>query len=386
MNRSTTTLKVVVDELVGDEPGGSRRYTEELTRQLIATAPAGCEVQGIVSNVPDEQLAELRRVLPGIADIVRLPLARRELTVAWQSGIALGGARGMIHAPTLLAPLRKHDRLNDGDQIAVTIHDTLAWTHPETLGTASALWHKAMAKRARKHADAVVVPTHAVADRLANILDFGDRIRVIGGAPATTLRLPADADERAERLRLPERYALTLGSIMPRKGVAPLIRAVARPEAQEIPLLIAGPDRFGDGSATGVAAAAGLPEDRVRALGHLEDPDLAVVLDRATLFVFPSLAEGFGLPIVEAFKFGLPVIHSDDPALVEVAAGASLVVERPASPEDDAGYTERLAAAVGRVLADAELRTRLGVLASDRARAFSWRDSAERVWQLHADL
>ncbi len=386
MNRSTTTLKVVVDELVGDEPGGSRRYTEELTRQLIATAPAGCEVQGIVSNVPDEQLAELRRVLPGIADIVRLPLARRELTVAWQSGIALGGARGMIHAPTLLAPLRKHDRLNDGDQIAVTIHDTLAWTHPETLGTASALWHKAMAKRARKHADAVVVPTHAVADRLANILDFGDRIRVIGGAPATTLRLPADADERAERLRLPERYALTLGSIMPRKGVAPLIRAVARPEAQEIPLLIAGPDRFGDGSATGVAAAAGLPEDRVRALGHLEDPDLAVVLDRATLFVFPSLAEGFGLPIVEAFKFGLPVIHSDDPALVEVAAGASLVVERPASPEDDAGYTERLAAAIGRVLADAELRTRLGVLASDRARAFSWRDSAERVWQLHADL
>jgi glycosyltransferase involved in cell wall biosynthesis len=381
-----TTLSVVVDDLTAAETGGTRRYTEELTRQLIATAPAGCEVRGFVSNVPDEQLDELRTSLPGLADLVRLPLARRELSLAWQSGISLGGVRGMIHAPSLLAPLRKHRDAAPEDQIAVTIHDALAWTHPESLGAPSVLWTKSMAKRARKFADAIVVPTHAVADRLAEALDFGDRIRVIGGAPATALRLPADADERAARLQLPPVYAFTLGSIMPRKGIAPLIRAVARPEAQRIPLLIAGPDRYGDGTATGVAAAAGLPEDRVRALGRHDDADLAVVLDRATLFVYPSLAEGFGLPIVEAFKFGLPVIHSDDPALVEVAAGASLVVERPASADDDSDYSERLAGAIGRVLDDADLRARLGVLASDRARAFSWRDSAERVWQLHADL
>lgn len=380
-----TTLRVVVDELIGDAPGGARRYTEELTRQLIATSPAGCQVEGIVSNVSDEAVDDLRLRLPGIAAITKLPMGRRELVLAWQSGLKLGGVNGMVHATSLLAPLRKHDRTNDGDQIAVTIHDVLPWLHPESIGSTSALWHKAMAKRARKHADAIVVPTHAIADQLGEFIDFGDRVRVIGGAPATALRLPADADERAERLGLPERYALTLGSIMPRKGIAPLIRAVARPEAQGIPLLIAGPDKYGDGSATGVAAAAGLPEDRVRALGHLDDADLAVAFDRATVFVFPSLAEGFGLPIVEAFKFGLPVIHSDDPALVEVAAGAGLVVERPETPDDPA-YSERLAAAIGRVLTDDEFRTRLGILATDRARAFSWRDSAERVWQLHADL
>ncbi|WP_374007773.1 glycosyltransferase family 4 protein [Leifsonia sp. LS-T14] len=381
-----TTLRVIVDELVTDEPGGSRRYTEELTRQLIATAPRDCDVEAIVSAVSDEQLQVLRDRLPGIGAITRLPLAHRELALAWQSGVAVGGPPGMLHAPTLLAPLRRHTRLDDPQQIAVTIHDTLAWTHPEALGTGATLWTKAMAKRARKHADAVVVPTHAVADRLAEVIDFGDRVRVIGGAPATSLRLPPDADERADRLGLPERYALTLGTVEPRKGLTPLIRAIARPEAQGIPLLIAGPDRVGERSATGVAAAAGLPEDRVRPLGVLADADLAVVLDRATLFVYPSLAEGFGLPIVEAFKFGLPVIHSDDPALVEVAAGASLLVERPAGADDDAAYSERLAAAIGRVLSDGELAARLGVLASDRARAFSWRDSAERVWQLHADL
>ncbi|ANF32868.1 mannosyltransferase [Leifsonia xyli] len=381
-----TTLRVIVDDLVVDAPQGARRYTEELTRQLILTAPRNCDVEAIVSAVSDQQLEEVRTRLPGVAAVTRLPLARRELSLAWQSGLAVGGPPGILHAPTLLAPLRRHSQLDAPEQVAVTIHDTLAWTHPDALGTPTTLWTKAMAKRARKHADAIVVPTHAVADRLADVLDFGDRIRVIGGAPATALRVPADADERAERLGLPERYAFTLGSVEPRKGLAPLIRAMARPEAEGLPLLIAGPDRVGERSATGVAAAAGLPEDRVRALGRLEDADLAVALDRATLFVFPSLAEGFGLPIVEAFKFGLPVIHSDDPALVEVAAGSSLVVERPASTEDDAAYSELLAEAIGRVLTDDELRSRLSVLAADRARAFSWRDSAERVWQLHADL
>jgi glycosyltransferase involved in cell wall biosynthesis len=382
----TTTLRVIVDDLVGDAPRGTRRYTEELTRQLIRTAPAGCEVEAIVSAVSDEQLEDVRLRLPGVATVTRLPLARRELALAWQSGLAVGGPLGMLHAPTLLAPLRRHEHAGTAQQLAVTIHDTLAWTHPAALGPAATVWTKAMARRARRFADAVVVPTHAVADRLAEQFDFGDRIRVIGGAPATALRLPDDADERAERLGLPERYALTLGSIEPRKGVSALIRAVARPEAEDIPLLIVGPDRVGERSASGVAAAAGLPEDRVRALGRLDDPDFAVVLDRATLFVFPSVAEGFGLPVVEAFKFGLPVIHSDDPALVEVAGGAGLAVPRPSGEEDDAGYSERLAAAIARVLNDADLRSRLRVLASDRARAFSWRDSAERVWQLHADL
>jgi glycosyltransferase involved in cell wall biosynthesis len=268
---SRTTLNVVLEELLSPSPGGVRRYTEELARQLILTAPSGCEVVGIVSAVPDEAVDAIRSTLPGIADIRRLPLGHRETVAAWPGGLTTRDIRGMVHAPSLFAPLRKRRGGEAADQVAVTIHDTLAWTHPESLGAGTAIWTKAMAKRARKHADAVVVPTHAVAARLADELDFGDRIRVIGGAPATALRLPPDADERAARLTLPETYALTLGSIMPRKGVAPLIRAVARPEAHGIPLLIAGPDRFGDGSATGVAAAAGLPEDRVRALGQLED-------------------------------------------------------------------------------------------------------------------
>jgi glycosyltransferase involved in cell wall biosynthesis len=120
----------------------------------------------------------------------------------------------------------------------------------------------------------------------------------------------------------------------------------------------------------------------VTTLGHLSDADLSVVLDRAVLLVFPSLAEGFGLPILEAFHFGTPVVHSDAAALVEVAADAGITV-----PADDLeGYPARLAEAMTRVADDDELAARLGTYGEDRAGLFSWRSSAESVWQLHADL
>lgn len=376
-----TTLRVVVDHLVHENPGGIGRYTEELTKQLIATAPGGCDVEAIISLVPPDEVESIRRLLPG-ARITKLPLARRELAFAFQTGLFVPNMRGMIHSPSLLAPLGKHDRVTDGDQVTATIHDTLPWTHPESLTTTNVHWTKSMAKRALRFADAVIVPSHAVADQLQDIMDFGDRIRVVGGAPATTLQIPADANERAARLDLPERFVLTMGTIGPRKGVRALIQAMALPEAAGLPLLIAGPDRWGDESATGIAAAAGLPEDRVRPLGRLEDADLAVLFDRAEVFVYPSLAEGFGLPIVEAFRFGTPVIHSDDPAQMEVSDGAGVAVERAPS----AGYPQRLAEAVGQVVGDGRTAARLRVLSADRARAFSWRDSAERIWQLHADL
>jgi glycosyltransferase involved in cell wall biosynthesis len=376
-----TTLRVVVDQLVTENPDGISRYTEELTRQLIATAPAGCEVEGLVSSVPPETLEDLAERLPGISRVTKLPLPRRELMLAWQRGLVLPPGHGMTHATSLFAPLANHDRITDGDQITVTMHDVLAWTHPEALAGSTVRWHKAMAKRARRYADAVVVPTHAVAEQLAEILDFGDRIRVIGGAAASTLRLPADADDRARRLGLPDRFILGMGSIDPREGVRELIQAMALPEAQGLPFFIAGPDRIGEESASGVAAAAGLPEGRLTILGFLGDADLAVAMHRATAFVFPSVAEGFGLPLVEAFQLGTPVIHSDDPAVLEVSGGAGLAVSA-----SEPGYPQRLASAIGQVLTDPALASKLRVQSTDRAKAFSWRDSAERVWQLHADL
>ncbi len=377
-----TTLRVIVDQIVAPVPGGIGRYAEELTRALIATSPRGSRVAGLVSASPEADYALLNERLPGLTALYKSALSRRELAAAWQHGFTALTGEGMVHATSLLAPLRRHDRTtNPNTQTVVTIHDAVPWTHPETLTPRGVTWHRAMAKRAERYADAVVVPTHAVADELANFLSLGDRVRVIGGAPSSALAIPSDASERVERLGLPARYLLAIGTLEPRKGLEPLIRALpSLPD--DIPLLVAGPPGWGRIDIAGVAADAGLAEDRIQVLGHVPDAELAVLLDRAAVFVFPSLAEGFGLPVIEAFALGTPVVHSDSSAVVEVSGGAG--VEVPLA--DAEGYPARLAAAIIGVLDDSTLAERLSIRGRDRAKAFSWRDSAEKVWQLHADL
>lgn len=375
-----TTLRVIVDRIIAPRPGGIGRYTEELTRQLIATAPRGCDVAGILPASPEQDYETITTLLPGLTGLYKTALDRKQLRQAWQHGLTRLPGTGMLHAPSLLAPLGKHDRLNNaGDQVVVTVHDTIPWSHPETLSSRRIAWYRAMTKRAYKYADAVVVPTHAVATQLAEIHDFGDRIRVIGGAVSSRLTVPVDADVRARRMELPDRYVMGVGGLEPRKGLGSLMRAMADPALADVPLLIAGSPEL---EVHAAALEAGLAEGRVQSLGILADADLAVALDRASVFVFPSLAEGFGLPVIEAFHFGTPVVHSDDPAVVEVAAGAGIAVER----EDAEGYPGRLADAIRSVLDDSALAQRLRFTGLDRSKNFSWRDSAEKVWQLHADL
>lgn len=373
-----TTLRVIMDEMLASTPGSVGRYTEELVRELIATAPRGCYVEAVVAASTEAEYARIEERLPGLRALHKSALARRELQAAWQHGFTRLPGKGMVHATSLLAPLARHDRLNDGDQIAVTVHDTVAWSRPDSLSPRTVSWNKAMLKRAQRYADAIVVPSHAVADQLGEIIDLGDRVRVISGAASTALDVPDDADERAERLGLPHSYVLAIGGLEPRKGIDQLVAAMP---GIDVPLLIVGP-ASDDADLAAAIAAAGLEPDRVRGVGTLSDADLAVAVDRAAVFAYPNLEEGFGMPVLEAFALGTPVVHSDAPALLELAVDAGVVVERG----DDAGYAERLAAGINSVLTDPDLAERLAYSGSDRAKAFSWRSSAEKVWQLHADL
>lgn len=369
-----TTLTVVVEELLART--GTGRYTEELTRELIATAPRGVAVDAFVAASTEEDYARIAEALPGLATLHKSALAQRELRSAWQHGFTRIPGSGMLHAPSLLAPLTRHDRINDGTQVVVTLHELVPWTHPESLPARSVSWAKGMLKRAERYADAIVVPTHAVAERLGDYANFGDRVRVIGGAPSASLAAPADADDRAARLEIPERFVLAVGDLSPRRGIDRLIEAMA---GIDVPLLIVGVP--GDDERLRELTSS-LPEGRVRGMGTLDDPDLGTLLDRAAVFVQPSLEEGFGLPMVEAFAHGTPVVHSDAPALVEVSAGSG--IEVPREPADE--FPDRLAEAVRSLLDDDAMAEQLGVTGFDRARVFTWRNAAEKVWQLHADL
>jgi len=371
-----SSLRVIVDESAGGT-GGGEHYAEELIRALVATRPTGATVAGIVPSSPANELQVLEERLPGV-ELLRSALTRPQLAAAWQYGFTALPGSGMVHATSPLAPLRRHDRAaSPGSQIAVTIHDATAWTAPGLLSPRDVAWMRAMGRRADRHADAIVAPTFAVAADLDAQFGFGDRIRVIGGAPSTSLRHPGDAVARRSALELPERYLVARAGWGPGTGLAALVEALGR--LDESTLVVVG----AAGSEDELRTAAGTGTvDRIRVLDRLDDDDLGAVLGGADLLIQPDLAGNLSLPLLEAFSFGVPVVHSDAPALVEVADGAGIVVER----EPAASYASRLADAIRGVLDDDALRARLAVAGTDRAKAFSWRDSAEKVWQLHADL
>jgi len=378
----TTTLRVIADDVVAGDDRGLQRYAEELCRALIESAPHDCEVEGVVSAAPDA-VDEVSTLLPGLARVSRTVLGRRELHRAWQHGITSLPGSGMVHSPSLLAPLRRHDRVNDpSSQTVVTVHDAVAWTHPELLSPRRVAWTRAMARRAERHADAVIVPTYGVADDLEAEYSFGDRLRVIGGGVSAKLRVPVDADDRARRLALPERFLLATGGDERRSGLDWAVRSLGSPDGPGLPLLVAGDTGGPDDARSELAGDAGVDPSRIVLLGDLADSDLAVALGRATALLLPALAGGWSSAMLEAFHLGTPVIHSDVASYVEVAAGSGRVV--PTSDLDS--YPELLAQATAEVAGDADLSRRLSVLGQDRASAFSWRDTGQRIWQLHADL
>ncbi|WP_256788300.1 glycosyltransferase family 1 protein [Frankia sp. AvcI1] len=271
------------------------------------------------------------------------------------------------------------DRRRPRPKLVVTIHDAVPWTHPETLTPHGARWHRLMGERAARHADAVIVPTLAVAAEVARHLPIPpERLHAIGeGVAEAVVRVPADADARAARLGLPPPggYLLTLATLEPRKGLDTALAALRRPDDPGLPLVHVGATGWGGLDVRTEAARHGLDGSRVRTLGRISDEDLAVVLSRAGVLLAPSRSEGFGLPVVEAMAHGVPVVISDAPALVEVAGDAALVV--------GVGDAAALASAVARIVGDADLRGRLSAAGRTRAQAFTWNAAAEATWALY---
>jgi glycosyltransferase involved in cell wall biosynthesis len=347
----------LLEQCLAPVPGGTGRYSRELALALARTAPDGSSVEGWTA------LHRERLEVPGVP-VHRLRLPRKGIVATWERGFGPRVPGDVVHAPTPLhPPVRRSSRL------VVTIHDAVPYSHPSTMTPRGVTWHRAMIARAVAGADLVVVPTQAVADELAHHVRLRD-VLVVGEGVTEDLALPADADARAQALALPERFLLTVSTLEPRKGLAELITALR--EVPGIPLLCVGQPGWGNVSVEDLAAAAGV---EVRVLGRVGDPDLAVLLNRATALVVPSRSEGFGLPLLEGMAAGTPVLTSDAGALVEVGAGAALAV-----PLGD------LVEGLRQIIEDEGLRSRLRAAGPVRAAAFSWNTAATRLWRAYADL
>lgn len=353
-------LRVVLDQASQIVDADQAAAGLSLTAGLIATAPRGCAVSALIPRG-----AELR--VKGVEDVRTLPLARAELAAAWQLGVTAGVGGGLIHAPTLMAPLARHDRSNDNDQITVALWDLRAWERPESMPKSQVVWQRGMLKRAVRHADAVVVPSHAMGRRLAELARLGDRIRVIAGAAPDGFRSPDDASSRRQNLRLPERYVVVSGDS---ESLAAGFRAAAQAGVDAVVLDVP-PGR--EPALADAASAAGLPEHRAHLRGELAIDDRAAVLGGAAAFVATSAENAWPWRAVEAMTLGLPLVAVTSGVHQDVIADGGAVVD-----------AKDVAAAVSDALGAGE--SRLRVLAADRSRAFSWASSAERLWALHAEL
>lgn len=362
------SLTLIAEQTLAPVPGGTGRYAAQIGAALAASAPPGWTVRSVTAWHRDVAAARIA----GVDGPHRLPAGRRALTALWERGLPPWLRGDSIHATTPLAPARR------GVPLVVTVHDAVPWTHPETLTPRGVRWHRAMIGRLARRADAVVVPSNAVADDLAVLLPgVAQRLRVIPHG-VTALPPPDDAAARRLRLGLPDGYVLSLSTLEPRKGLDVLVRAMAAPELARTGLAVVGQTGWGGMDLPSVAAAAGLSPDRLHVLGRVSDDDLAAVLAGATVLAVASRAEGFGMPVLEGMAAGVPVVHSAAAALVDVAGGAG--VEVPV------GDSVALASALAQVLHDTVTADRLRAAGLSRSSEFSWRSAAQQLWRVHAGL
>lgn len=217
---------------------------------------------------------------------------------------------------------------------------------------------------AKRRAELVMVPSqHTLEDCVSEGLD-ADRLRVVPWGVSAGPVSDQARDSARIRYRLPSQFLLWVGAAEPRKNLESLLSAVAR-SAARMPLLLVGPGGWGV-DVDGLTARSTV---EVRHLGQVPSDDLAVLYDLAEVFVYPSLMEGFGMPVLEAMAQGTAVVTSAGTATGEVAGAAAMLVD----PADVDSIAEGIDALVG----DVELRSRLAAAGRQRAAAMSWERTAE---------
>ena len=257
-----------------------------------------------------------------------------------------------------------------------SVLDLAYFIMPESYQLADVLYMRvAMPGAFRRAAALVAISEHTCRD-LVRLFPFTQtKVKVTPIAPSSRFR-PSNDQQQVDRVRskygLSFPYIFYAGSMSPRKGLPFLLQAFARAKKRFVHhrLVLTGGWKWGKVKIQDLAARFGVG-DQVAILGEVPAEDMPLLYEGADLFVYPSLYEGFGLPVLEAMACGCPVVCSNLTSLPEVAGDAALMV----NPRD----VPSLADAICLALSDPGLRWQLKEQGSARAARFSWRKTAQQT-------
>ncbi len=350
-------VAVTLEQCWHTVPGGTARAALESVRALVAHSDL--DLVGVSARHSAPPPAAWAPEIP----VEALPLPRLALYESWHwlRWPAVERATGpvdVIHATGMAVP-------PPSAPLVVTVHDLAFLRTPEQFTRRGVSFFRRALELTRRDATLVMCPSQATLDDCARNGFDQARLRLV---PWGVDPRPADASAVAgvrTRFGIRGRYVLWTGTIEPRKNLPTLLTAFERLARPDVDLVLAGPQGWNEDLGAQLARLGA----RVHSVGFVDPDDLRALYAGADVFCFPSLEEGFGLPVLEAMAQGTAVVTSRGTATAEVAGDAGVLVE----PLDVDGLTEALAL----LLDDAPERERLGAAGRERATdRFSWAHTA----------
>jgi len=266
-------------------------------------------------------------------------------------------------------------------KVILTVHDLVAFIFSNNHEKKATIIEKLTARLASISSEFIICPSQNTKKDLERIFPFTKKKTIfIPEASRGIFRKIDSSDEKKSvilsKYALPKKYILNIGTLAPRKNLVRLLKAYAlldRELRSVYPLVLVGKKGWYYQEIFDTAAKLNLEHD-VFFIGYVDDYDLPYILSEATLFVYPSLYEGFGLPLLEAMACKVPVISSDAYALMEVAQGACHTVKRKDIQDIKNG--------IEKLLTNKSYREKLVEKASFKIKQYSWEKVAEETLKI----
>jgi glycosyltransferase involved in cell wall biosynthesis len=360
-------VRVGIDaHMVGGRETGNESYVRGLVDALIAIDSDDLDL--VVYHLGKPWTASSPRV-----GFRRLGTGAPIWRLGWELPFRSARDRLDLLHVTYATPLWSRARL------VVTVHDISFASHPEWFSARDLSVLSTFVPRSLRSAAHVITVSEWERARIIERYGVPEKmISAIPNGPGASAMLisPADAKAELEALGMGDfgPYVLAVGNLQPRKNLIRLMQAFAASRARDsdLRLVIAGPSHHRGGEVVEAAAPLGIP---VHFTGYITDRQLAACYSCCTAFVFPSLYEAFGLPVIEAMAHGVPVACSNAGALPEVCGDAALMFD-PLS-------TEAMAGAIHTITSDSAVRGRLAAAGPVRARQFNWEKSAAMTYSTY---